>query len=303
MPAITSTTKKSLMSNFFNPLIKVFIYSNIFVSFCAASLTAITKFILEFTSDNLYTEAAVFFATFSAYSFQSLANPIRSNIKQTERQIWLQSNRQILKYLLVFSIVAFFFFFSYLNNQKNLLFLLIPASIISVWYATDIKVYLKLGRLRNFPFLKIFCIAFAWIIMTVLFPAISAHYISDWNHVIWFAGERLLFLFAITLPFDIRDLEQDKQLGLKTFPILLGVQRIKVICYLFLLIFTTSVIIRSIFFQGEVTPINTSLIVTAIITAFIISFAHEKKNEIYFSVMLESTMVLKLLLVLLTSYV
>lgn len=33
--------------------------------------------------------------------------------------------------------------------------------------------------------------------------------------------ERFFFVFAITIPFDIRDIEADKQAGLKTIPLLI----------------------------------------------------------------------------------
>jgi 4-hydroxybenzoate polyprenyltransferase len=287
---------------YYKYLLKLFVFSNVFVSICAACLTYVTKFFFDVERDSFSSEAAVFFATISAYNFQRLVNPITGSIPQSERQQWIRLNRKGLQSLLIFSIIGFFIFFSFLDNIKSLLMLLVPASIISVWYSTKISCkipWLKYQRLRNFPFIKIFCIAFVWVIMTVFFPLLASDNITDLNEVIWFAAERFLFLVAITLPFDIRDMEQDKQIGLKTIPIHIGVKRTKRIAYLLLLFFITSLISRNWLLQGDITTMNVMLILSAVATAFIISFSHEKRSELFFSVIVESTMVLQLLMVLL----
>lgn len=81
-------------------------------------------------------------------------------------------------------------------------------------------------NLRQVPFLKIFIIASTWIWVTGYLP-------------IWISGERMdvetslflthrfLFIFAITIPFDIRDVYTDQISHVQTLPSYYGIERSK----------------------------------------------------------------------------
>jgi 4-hydroxybenzoate polyprenyltransferase len=282
-------------------IIRFVIYSNIFVSLCAAAFVSVSRIILNLPLSDFYAEAAVFFTTLAAYNFQRVINPLRNGIPLTERQQWMQEHKNLLIALIIISVSAAGAVYIFLlNHHFLLLFILIPAAIFSVWYSADLNREFKFfapGRLRNIPFLKIFLIVIIWSVMTVVFPyAAAAGTLAD-QEMLWLTGERMLFLFAITLPFDIRDMEQDMQLGLKTFPVLLGVKRIIVMCLLFLAVFAVSVILRSYFFHHALTPENAAMIISAFMTGVIIAFAGKKRPELYYSGVVESTMIIQLLIV------
>lgn len=76
-------------------------------------------------------------------------------------------------------------------------------------------------RLRDFPFIKIFLISFTWAATCVILPAIQAQLIIP-IHLFFL---QFLFIFFITIPFDINDMEIDSLNKIKTIPNLLGLTK------------------------------------------------------------------------------
>jgi len=79
-------------------------------------------------------------------------------------------------------------------------------------------------RLRNMGLIKIFLIGLVWASVTVWLPAFHAGLPLGSADVWLIWAQRLLFILAITLPFDIRDILIDKALDLATIPRLIGVE-------------------------------------------------------------------------------
>ncbi|MBY0424525.1 MAG: UbiA family prenyltransferase, partial [Cytophagales bacterium] len=79
-------------------------------------------------------------------------------------------------------------------------------------------------RLRDLPYMKIFSIAFVWSASTILLPMAKYPEYVAFGHWAGIFVERFVFVFAITIPFDIRDMEEDRKSGIKTIPLLLGVK-------------------------------------------------------------------------------
>ncbi len=66
--------------------------------------------------------------------------------------------------------------------------------------------------LRAMPVLKPLVVSFAWAWMTVLLPV----QVADWPQAAWMFAERMAFVFALALAYDLHDLEYDRQHGLDT---------------------------------------------------------------------------------------
>ena len=82
-------------------------------------------------------------------------------------------------------------------------------------------------NLRGFAGIKIYVIAFVWSGVTVLLPLVNEADLFQWN-VIATLIQRFLFVFALTLPFERRDLRFDMA-NLKTVPQIFGVYKTKII--------------------------------------------------------------------------
>lgn len=109
------------------------------------------------------------------------------------------------------------------------LFFLGFIGVISLAYAVPLlKVKGKWVGMRQIPGLKVFYIALVWSLSSVGLPVVELYANGaniDWYQANYLGLVKIVFLVLCTLPFDIRDYEQDSLYNLKTVPILLGKQR------------------------------------------------------------------------------
>jgi 4-hydroxybenzoate polyprenyltransferase len=95
-------------------------------------------------------------------------------------------------------------------------FVLLIMAFLSILYNPPIDQQRLLLPLRSIPFLKIFLISIVWSMLGSVYPwSVLGFRVQE--AVVWrlFAG-MFLFILGITLPFDVRDTEDDKSGGLPT---------------------------------------------------------------------------------------
>lgn len=131
--------------------------------------------------------------------------------------------RHIQFYAGVSALVGAYFFF---HLEFSFQLSLFAPALLSLAYV--IPLFRGKKRLRDFHFIKIFLIALVWSWLTVVMPALYYRLELQLCTILMFL-ERICFVFAITLPFDIRDLEIDRFNKVKTIPFRLGVKRSKAI--------------------------------------------------------------------------
>jgi len=164
----------------------------------------------------------IFFATLFEYNLHRLITLIfHKTALKSDKHKWLQANIRPFYLLVVFSVLGFLV--SIILAKKTVLLALMPIAAVTLFYTLPVfKLKEKLMRLREVPGLKIFLIAFVWASVTVLLPVIQSEGRFDVSHILLMILERSLFIFAITIPFDIRDMQADAEVGLKTFPVIIG---------------------------------------------------------------------------------
>ncbi|HET6243308.1 MAG: hypothetical protein H0V01_01960 [Bacteroidetes bacterium] len=283
--------------------VDLLIFSNVFVSLCAACLAFCTKIIFQ-VNEGFYLEVFVFFSSLAVYNFQRIIpSQISEHALLSVRHKWIANHRKMLAYITIIAFIAaslvFVFWF---KNKIESIVLLLPFGFLSVWYAMDMHQILpflkgRFKKLRGVPYFKIVLIALTWTAVTVWLPIIE--YGSDFSNTYIFviSLERMLFLFAITLPFDIRDMKQDEILNVKTIPMILGVEKTKYLSFFLLIVFSFNTLLEKTWFATD-PGIITALILSAIITGFVISFVKKENNEYYYSFWIESTMLIQFLLLL-----
>ena len=266
-----------------------FIYGNLFVSLCVVALCECSRIILEVSqSDNL---PLIFFSTLFIYNFQRYVRI--NNLKENSNAIsWTQKNMALTKLLMICSLIFVFFFATKLSVK--LFFCLVPIFIISIFYS--LKIFTQNGinfSIRELPLVKIFLISFVWSYVTVILIAVEKDLFINSEIIILFLS-RFCFVFAITIPFDIRDLKYDSH-NLKTIPQKFGEEKSKNIAFYALATFEIFSII--LFFISKF-PIYVliSLIFCSLLTAILIYRSSSKKNSLYFSFYVESASILMLLL-------
>ena len=100
-----------------------------------------------------------------------------------------------------------------------------------------------------------------------------------------------MFILAITIPFDIRDLQIDKQQGVKTLPYALGIGKVRIVSLVALGLAT--ILTFYLWYQHQLsTPILLAYLITYGFTSYLISLAGEDNSDYYFSGWLDATMVI-----------
>ena len=150
-------------------------------------------------------------------------------------------------------------------------------------------------RLRDLNYLKIFLIAFVWAWVSVVLPALALH--LEWSIPVWILFlERLLFIFAITLPFDIRDLEVDAHNRVLTLPAVLGLKKTRILAagslFVMLLLSLLNYWVQA-YSAGAVLGLGCSVG----IAYGLIHFSPRFQHDYYFSGLLDGMMILQFLII------
>ncbi len=264
------------------------VFSNLFIAFAAAAQVAFTYQILN-TEPNVWLIKLVFFATFTFYNFSILlAKPKNTSTSSSKRASWIFAHQGFLISASLTAMVAAILIALKLKMSTQLLLALL--AILSASYNLPLfKINQQKTGLRSVPGIKLLLIAGVWSASTVVLPILeSGTLILNSSEIVVLIFHRLLFVAAITIPFDIRDRYQDKIYALKTIPVLLGTQKSELICQILLAL---SIILFGIFsrFTGEIFSVN--LLITAF-AGWLIIKAQWQKNDYYYFLCLDGLLIL-----------
>ena len=157
----------------------------------------------------------VFFFTLCSYSFQRIflfkAKPEKRN-----EQWWMRWKKALKVQFWVSGALAVVFFPARWIENYPLVLLLGGVSVFYAWRTP----FLGGRSLREFPLLKIFLISGSWGILTstMVFSDTDVEMSVRW----WAFIERTCWVFAFTLPFDLRDADEE---ALPTVATFLGYRR------------------------------------------------------------------------------
>jgi 4-hydroxybenzoate polyprenyltransferase len=186
----------------------------------------------------------------------------------------------------------------------QLLKFIAPLAFLSIFYVVPFfNLNGKKIALRNYPYIKIIIIAIVWSFVTTALPFLNhSNDMFDYNqNFILLITEQFLFILAITLPFDIRDLRYDLAANVKTIPAKIGVKKTIVLAELLLVVF---MILK--YYQLNLNHISyeqfTATSIAFLITGILIAFSSPKRPELFFSGLIEGTMILMYLAVLIFEY-
>jgi hypothetical protein len=259
--------------------------SNIYVSLGAYSLTWLSMQFYQ--TENTELSLFVFFSTLFAYNFMRLVRVHPMLLEgESSRHNSIFKLRILLWVICILSGLISFYFF--IDIYQPILSLLVAMAAISLAYA--LPVYKKGGewlRLRDVPGVKIFLIAIVWSLVTEGFPALMS---GDTIKVLPLI-ERFLFIFAITIPFDIRDLRFDDQ-DLSTIPQYFGVKNARRIGIVALL-FAELILAYRFFFMGDFNLLGIiAIYLTYELSAFLIYKSHPNQTERFVTLGVEGMSIL-----------
>ena len=135
---------------------------------------------------------------------------------------------------------------------------------------------------------------------TILLPVLEAQHFSlttiSLRDTTILIAKRFLYIAALTIPFDIRDLFEDRQSGLKTVPVVWGEKNAYLFCQILL---AGYIVLLFLFRNGGFSPDFFALAFTAILTGWLIFKSKWEKDEYYYFFYMDGVLILQYLLLLL----
>lgn len=152
-------------------------------------------------------------------------------------------------------------------------------------------------RLRDMGLVKIFALTLTWAWLTVILPAAEQRQVPD-RTWIWMFAERCMFLFAIALAFDLRDIHIDRRNEVKTLPQQLGPGKSKILAAVSLAVMVLFAYLNVA--EGIYAPRQwVALTISAVCSFIIIKNINEHTTDYYFSGLVDGMLPLQLLLIVL----
>src|SRR5690554_1023354 len=297
---------------------RLLIFSNIYISLAVAALTVQAYYVLgarEFlrTTPHAWGPAAlVFCATLMVYNLDRLvAGSGEDAVDLTERHRWIQARKRWLWGLVGIAGVAGAATLFVL--PLSILAALIPLALIAGAYSlpllgrrdaasgrserpdNEAPQLRTRRRLKDIPGLKIFLIALVWAAVTVILPALHASVSLRSRDVALTFLARMIFIFAITLPFDIRDMRGDARAGIRTLPMVLGPARTRLVALALMLVFCALVLSH---YGARLDGPSVPLLASAALTGGALIFCARPRPEFYYVGLLDGTLLLQPLLVI-----
>ena len=169
---------------------------------------------------------------------------------------------------------------------------MIPVIVLGALYSFPVFKVFNLPALREIPILKPFIIALtvAYATTFALLPVNAA--------VLSLFILRFLFLSAVTLPFDIRDITIDKNEKIKTPAVLLGVQKTKNTALLFNAVFTGVNITVYLFTDLYSFSVLIAFWLSEFYTSYYIYKINKHQNDSYYTYHFEGGIILQSILVI-----
>ena len=240
-----------------------------------------------------YLTAFVFAATLCLYALHRIVGmeKVKPFAEKYRYAIISKYQHHILFYAIVGAIVSAYLFFS-LSFQNQLLIIL-PA-ILSLGYV--VPFFGKNRRLRDFDYIKIFLIAIVWAFITVMLPIVERKGWAISLPDILMCIERSVFIFAITIPFDIRDLKVDKHIQVKTIPSIIGIPKSKLLAGVLLIIaflLAVSLYVLTIYDWAVLLALSLSYFSTYLL----ITYSDKTEEDYFFTGLMDGTMIIQFLLI------
>ncbi|MDO6597819.1 hypothetical protein Q4512_12915 [Oceanihabitans sp. 2_MG-2023] len=268
-----------------------YINASIHVALSVFSLTWIT--LLEFGIS--YNETVLFFnffATITGYNFVKYFGLAKFHHRGLAYK---------LKVIQIFSFLCFIAlcYYAFMLEVKTWLYILLLGGI-TFFYAIPFlprNVFVDSNQnLREISGLKIYVIGLVWSAVTVFLPVINNE-MNISTDVILTVLQRFVFVLALMIPFEIRDLQYDS-LKLSTIPQRIGVGKTKMIGFVLLTFFFFLE-----FFKDQTSTENVFVLLTiTLITLGFVLFSIKNQTKYYSSFFVEGLPILWLILLLFYSF-
>jgi 4-hydroxybenzoate polyprenyltransferase len=291
------------MKKILHSIVDFLLFSNVFMALCAVAQGLVTFYLIG-SKPIPAVLFLLFTSTLGIYNFSILiGRPKELHETATTREIWYFTHPRLMVTLAIVSILSLAPLFFLVTMESKIL--LIFLAVISFCYSLPLFTLgdKKFG-LRNIPGLKQFLITLVWTMSSVLLPvmeSLHAHLSTiSLRDVTILLAKRFLFIGALTMPFDIRDIFHDYNVGLKTIPVIYGEKKAYLFCQIVLIGY---VVLLFLFRNNGFNSEFFALTITAILAGWLIFHSTIEKDDYYYFFYVDGVLILQyLLLVLFNSF-
>jgi 4-hydroxybenzoate polyprenyltransferase len=162
----------------------------------------------------------VFMLAFGTYTLDRLTESKEDTINMPVRRQFLFNYRKfffcsaLIAYVISITIV--------LMVDPKMIFILLVPLIANVIYGS--RIFPGLPRLKDIPVMKNTVVAVSWTLVTTLLPMISISHGFDGKMIAIFYF-MLVKSFINSVLYDMRDIDGDKESGVRTIPVILGIRK------------------------------------------------------------------------------
>ncbi|MFA9389471.1 MAG: UbiA family prenyltransferase [Prolixibacteraceae bacterium] len=262
--------------------------TNLFIAFAALVLALGSGLSLGTIGSILPFLLLLFFATVADYNWHRLMK-VKLKIGSTDKNEWGNQHSSIIIVFAVMSTIALLISIIYAPIEiTEWLFLM---AIVTFLYSFP---FYKMGwqklDIRQIPGLKNALIAFTWTIATLYLPYLLSDKTESSASLALLITQRSVFFFAITIPFDIKDVDEDRAAGWKTIPVLFNktiAQRMT--NYLIVAMMLIS-IVHLLIYRGN--HEGFAAIITAVYTLIIVNQKSLKQHPLYYPIYMDGAILL-----------
>ena len=241
-----------------------YVRASIHVSLCLAALVGFTALIFDYRVPTSY-YLALFFGSIAGY------NAIKYRLEYRKNAGGVPGGFSLLILLSLLSLGLGCYFLIHLPPGVWAFF--ITASLITGLYSIP----LKTGgvSLRSYGFLKVILVALVWTILSVWAPLWGFTEVPSWDIGVE-SFQRMLWVFLLMLPFEIRDMRTDPP-ELRSIPQRLGIPLTRWIGWGVALVFA----LATWFKDAPAASEFAAKVLIAVLLGLSIAFASEKQNRYY----------------------
>ncbi len=272
--------------------IDLLLYGNFWIAGAALAMSMQTEWLFRAKLTPTPLHGFIFFATLLLYAVHRLVGmqKVAAFRERGRFQIIFRYRRHITAYALIAGALSVWFF---LRLPWRVQVATPVPALLSLAYVLPFLAGRR--RLRDLHYVKIFMIALVWTWVSVLLPA---YYWGLAGQIpVWItAAERFFFVFAITLPFDIRDLKVDAHTQVRTLPGVLGLRGARRLAILALCLMT-AVAALNYYLDAYSVAVFLALLLSAGLSYVLIHRANRMTHDYYFTGLIDGMMIVQPLLI------
>lgn len=270
--------------SFFKKLFDFFIFSNLFIAFCAVIMVTYTWYLFHISKQFVFLEF-IFCATLASYNLHWFLTNASKEIT-AERSQWLFSNKNIHFAFFISSAIATLWLFIRLSAYW---LAILPLFILTFLYTAPKFPHTFFKALEKNIIGKTFLLTLVWTYATTALPMLIIPEQWSWQNAL-FSIHRFTLIFPICILFDIRDKHDDKKTGIKSIVTLLSEEKIRLIFNIFIILHILSSL--TFFYTSESISLLITFLAPSIITYLLYIRAIKSTNAYLFYFILDGLMIL-----------